>query len=102
MACGKSVIASQAGGAAELFADNENALGHPSGNAAALGQQILRLVRDAALRQRLGKAGRASAEQLYQGQRLAKELLALYREISSRAAGREPGTAIQPPVPAIR
>ena len=75
------MIASQAGGAAELFIDGEDAVGHPSGDPAALARQIERLRRDEGLRRALGKAGRATAERLFEGQRLGRELLALYREI---------------------
>jgi glycosyltransferase involved in cell wall biosynthesis len=82
MACGKAVIASQAGGACELFIDGEDALGHPPGNAAALAQQMLLLAGDDGLRQRLGKAGRATAERSHSGDRLARELLAVYREVA--------------------
>jgi glycosyltransferase involved in cell wall biosynthesis len=81
MACGKAVVASQAGGACELFEDGENALSHPRGDADALAQQILRLVDDRELRRRLGSAGRRTAEQRFSGTRLAQELLAVYREI---------------------
>lgn len=83
MACGAAVIASQAGGASEIFSDGEDALGHPPGDAAVLAQQILRLASDQALRRRLGQAGRATAERLYHGTRLANELVALYRKISN-------------------
>ena len=83
MACEKAVVASQAGGAAELFTDGENALGHPPGDAAALALQIRRLAVDPALRLRLGKAARQTAQQLYQRARLAGELMAVYRAIGS-------------------
>jgi glycosyltransferase involved in cell wall biosynthesis len=86
MACSKAVVASQGGGAAELFTDGENALGHPPGDAGALARQIERLSRDQPLRNKLGKSGRATAELHYHGQRLASELLDLYREV----AGVEP------------
>jgi glycosyltransferase involved in cell wall biosynthesis len=86
MACGKAVIASQAGGAAELFTDGENALAHRPGDSAELARQIERLTGDEGLRTRLGKAGRATAEIHYHGKRLAAELLDLYRE----AAGDTP------------
>jgi glycosyltransferase involved in cell wall biosynthesis len=81
MACGKAVIASQAGGAAELFTDGENALGHPPGNALELSHQMLRLVNDPALRNRLGTAGRTTAVGRYNTQRLAQELVSVYVEI---------------------
>jgi glycosyltransferase involved in cell wall biosynthesis len=96
MACGKAVIASQAGGAAELFVDGEDALAHPPGDAAALARQIGRLSRDEELRSALGNAGRGTAERLYQGPRLARELLAVYREIGGLAPDTESRAAIRP------
>jgi len=78
MACGRAVIACQAGGAAELFVDGENAVAHSPGDAAGLASQILRLARDPELRGRLGRAGRAEAERLYHDRRLAQELLGVY------------------------
>jgi glycosyltransferase involved in cell wall biosynthesis len=81
MACEKVVVASQAGGAAELFTDGENALGHVPGDAASLARQIRKLVLDPALRLRLGRAARQTS-QLYQRARLAEELRAVYRSVS--------------------
>ncbi len=88
MACGKAVIASQAGGAQELFVDGQTALGHPSGDATALAQQIRRLASDSQLRQELGAAGRANVEKHYHGKRLAGELLSIYGQLADAAAGR--------------
>ena len=88
MACGKPVIASQAGGAAELF-DGENGLAHSPGDAVMLASQIQRLGGDPELRRRLGGAGRATAERLYTGKRLANELIAVYREIRGELGGLE-------------
>jgi glycosyltransferase involved in cell wall biosynthesis len=91
MACGKAVIASQAGGATELFVDGENAVAHPPGDAAILAKHISRLASDPDLRARLGAAGRATAQRLWNGQRLAKELLAVY----ARAAAPSGPAALQ-------
>ena len=88
MASGKPVIAAQAGGAAELFTDGENALGHPPGDAAALALEIERLSRDPELRDKLGKAGRTTAELNYHGRRLAAQLLDLYRDLAGEAPAR--------------
>lgn len=85
MACGKAVIVGQAGGAAELFVDGENALAHAPKDAADLARQIERLVRDEELRKKLGKAGRETAECRFAGERLAGELLAVYEETMGRA-----------------
>jgi len=92
MACGTPVIVSAAGGASELFDEGENALSHSPGDADGLAQQILRLSGDQELRRRLGAAGRVTAEQHYTGRRLAKELIALYREIRGEQEGLEPGS----------
>jgi glycosyltransferase involved in cell wall biosynthesis len=81
MASGKPVIASQAGGAAELFTDDENALGHRPGDADTLARQIARLAADPVLRERIGRAGRSTTELHFGGQRLAQELTAVYQEI---------------------
>jgi glycosyltransferase involved in cell wall biosynthesis len=96
MASGKAVIASQAGGAAELFIDGENALAHQPGDSAGLARQIERLVQDAALREALGKAGRATAEQLFHGPRLAEELLGFYREVGGESTEPRPAAVSEP------
>jgi len=81
MACGKAVIASAAGGATELFEENRDAVSHQPGDAAGLAEQIGRLAADPALRRRLGKAGRVTAERMFHGKRLSGKLLAIYGEI---------------------
>ncbi|MGP0073325.1 MAG: glycosyltransferase family 4 protein [Bryobacteraceae bacterium] len=85
MACGRPVIASQAGGAAELFVDGENALAHAPGDSIGLARQIERLGRDPKLRSQLGEAGRKTVERHYHGKRLAAELLSLYRDTVGNA-----------------
>lgn len=95
MACGKPVIASQAGGAAELIVDDENALAHVPGDAAALAHQIERLARSADLRERLGRAGRGEAEQKYHRGRLAEQLLSVYGTVSGRPTLRDAGAPLE-------
>jgi len=89
MACGKAVIASQAGGAAELFSDGHDAVGHPPGDAAALARQIGCLASDHALRGHLGAAGRQTAERLFHRERLTSGLLEVYREARGKAGPAE-------------
>jgi glycosyltransferase involved in cell wall biosynthesis len=82
MACGRAVICSSAGGAAELISEGKDALAHPPGDDAALAQRILELVRDPELRSRLGRAGRITAERRFDRRRLPQELIPLYRKLS--------------------
>ena len=77
MACGRAVIASEAGGAAELFEAGIDALGHAPGDAARLAERIALLATDWSLRARLGAAGRATAERRFNRARLASELIPL-------------------------
>src|SRR3989454_5440500 len=80
MACGRALIASHAGGAAEVLELGENALGHPPGDAAALAERIAELASNPGLRARLGKAGRATAESCFDRGRLAKDWVLIYRQ----------------------
>jgi glycosyltransferase involved in cell wall biosynthesis len=96
MACGRAVVAMAEGGAAELFADGEDALGCPPRDPAALASALTRLVVDAGLRERLGRAGRASAEARFDRTRLADAWASVYDRRSPAAAPSAPG-----PSPAV-
>jgi glycosyltransferase involved in cell wall biosynthesis len=86
MACGKPVIASRAGGAAEIIEASGAALFHRPGDAADLANQITQLAGDLAKRQCLGRAGRAAAERLFARPRLAQELIPIYQRVASAGA----------------
>jgi glycosyltransferase involved in cell wall biosynthesis len=81
MACGRAVIASNAGGAAEVFDANINALGHAPGDVIALAEQMEELIANPELRARLGAAGRATVEERFDRVRLARELVPIYRGV---------------------
>ena len=83
MASGKPVIASSAGGAAEIVERAGGALLHRPGDSAELADLIMRLVRDPCERACLGCAGRASAERLFARPRLAQELIPIYNRVAS-------------------
>lgn len=78
MACERAVVASNAGGAREIFTPGVDALGHEPGNVAELAAAIDTLARDAALRRRLGAAGRRSAVRRFDRVRLAGQLAPVY------------------------
>jgi glycosyltransferase involved in cell wall biosynthesis len=80
MACGRAVIAANAGGATELFTDSHDALGVAPNDAPALSAAIVRLARDQALRETLGKNARTTAEQKFSLARMGQEILALYND----------------------
>ena len=81
MACRKPVVVSRAGGASELIEPGVNALAFTPGEAAELARCIEELVRDANLRERLGRAGRSIAEQRFHRRRMASELTPIYESL---------------------
>jgi glycosyltransferase involved in cell wall biosynthesis len=86
MASRRPVIASRAGGAAEIVEASGAALFHRPGDAADLANQIAQLAGDSARRQCLGGAGRAAAERLFARPRLAQELIPIYERVASAGA----------------
>lgn len=83
MACGRSVIVSDAGGAREIATGGVNALVHPPGDADALADRIAQLAADLASRQRLGEAGRATAVERFARTRLAAALIPIYESLGT-------------------
>jgi glycosyltransferase involved in cell wall biosynthesis len=80
MACGRAVIASDAGGAREIFTEGVDALSHAPGSAESLAGRIADLARDADARGRMGLEGRRTAERRFDRTRLAADLLPVYQQ----------------------
>lgn len=85
MACGRAVIASDAGGAREVFTPGVDALIHAPGNVEALAARIVELARDPQARLRIGRAGRQTAERRFDRARLAADLLPVYQKAAAHA-----------------
>ena len=84
MACGRAVIVSNAGGAAELVTPGVDAFAHVPGDAGDLAAQIATLAGDVKLRARIGRSARATAERSFDRARLATELIPIYRAAGER------------------
>ena len=83
MACRRALIASRGGGANEIIRDGVNALAHTPGHAEDLAGLIVRLAHDPKLREKLGEAGRQTAERHFDRARLGLELAPIYQSIMS-------------------
>jgi glycosyltransferase involved in cell wall biosynthesis len=88
MACGRPVVATTMGGMPEVVVDGEVGLLVPPGDPVALAAALQRLVGDARLRRRLGRAGRERAIQQYAHHTVAQQNLAVYAEVIKRQHGR--------------
>jgi glycosyltransferase involved in cell wall biosynthesis len=86
MACGRAVVVSGGGGAAELVSPGEDALVRDAGRASALAERIGELARDPALRTALGVRAEQSARRRFARARLADQLMPIYRQLSVRVA----------------
>ncbi|MDL2337169.1 MAG: glycosyltransferase [Pseudomonadota bacterium] len=80
-ACEKPVVVSDAEGLAEVTRHEETGLIVPRDHAAAAADALTRLVRDEALRIRLGRAGRARVLQHYTWDRSLDRMIEVYRAV---------------------
>jgi glycosyltransferase involved in cell wall biosynthesis len=85
MAAGLPVVASAVGGVPEIVADGATGLLVPPGNVAALAAALEQLLADAALRRRLGAAGRERARARFDLAGLRRAHLELYARELARA-----------------
>ncbi|HEV3486646.1 MAG TPA: glycosyltransferase family 4 protein, partial [Vicinamibacterales bacterium] len=86
MACGRAVITSAAGGAAELITPDTDAIVHRPGDVEGLCAAIARLAGSPALRSQLGERARASALKRFNRRRLVAEVLDVYERAAAHAA----------------
>jgi glycosyltransferase involved in cell wall biosynthesis len=82
MACARPVLVSQAGGAAELFIDGQDALGVAPGSVEGLARALRSLAEAPGLRQELGAAARQTAVRRFSRERLGREALPLYTALA--------------------
>jgi glycosyltransferase involved in cell wall biosynthesis len=80
MACGRPVVVSRAGGAAEIA--QGGAVFHAPGNSTELAERIGELAADHERRARLGREGRATATRLFSRARLCETLLPVYESLA--------------------
>ena len=85
MASGKPIVSTNKGGPSETVADGVTGYLVPPEDAAGLALQVIALLENAALRTRMGTAGRARVEQLFS----VKAMAAHYMQIVERVLNRQ-------------
>ena len=86
MACGRAVLVSAAGGAAELARHEEDALTFPPGDADALACAVARCASDEILRARLGVAARRTAARRFDPDVFTQAFLDVYTRTARRGS----------------
>jgi glycosyltransferase involved in cell wall biosynthesis len=91
MACAKPVVATAAGGIPEVVVDGETGLLVPPRDDRALAAAVVRLLRDEALRARMGAAGLARVRNHFSAERMVRDTLAVYQDAvqAGTRAGKE-------------
>lgn len=84
MACGRPVVVSKGGGAAELLTDSVDALTVTPNSVEELARAVRRLVEDARLRDSLGTAARRTAEGQFDANHYGTRLCRVYQQVTSR------------------
>jgi glycosyltransferase involved in cell wall biosynthesis len=90
MACGVPVVATTAGAFPEVIEDGVTGLLVPPADAPALADAIARLMGDAALRRRMGEAGRTRIEEHFTWRQTALKTAALYEEVLGASLSPQP------------
>lgn len=84
MACGRAVVAAEAGGARELFTPGIDAMGHRPGDVEGLAACLRELAPSADRRAALGRAARLTALRRFDRTRLAGQLVPVYERALAR------------------
>jgi len=94
MACARPIVATRAGGIPEIVDDGVSGLLVPPRDDAALAAAIVRTLKDAGLRQRLGDAGLARVRARFTVERMIEQTAAVYARVAGRPRAKD--TARQP------
>jgi glycosyltransferase involved in cell wall biosynthesis len=81
MACGKPVVATAVGGIPEVVVHEETGLLVPPRDPPAMAAAIVRLLRDAGLRQQMGEAGLARVRTHFTAETMVKNTLRVYQQV---------------------
>jgi glycosyltransferase involved in cell wall biosynthesis len=88
LAAGRPVVATRVGGVPDVVREGEDGFLVEAGATEELAQRLAELARDPALRERMGRQGRARVLPRYAVDRLVDDVDRLYRSLLSAAGGR--------------
>lgn len=83
-ACGLPIVTTDTPGCREVVVDGDNGLLVPVRDSDALAAALKKLLLDTALRQRMGERSRVMAENEFSAERVIRETLAVYFQLSNR------------------
>lgn len=81
MAAGKPVVATTAGGIPEVVVDGETGFLVPPRDPHAMAEALVKLLKDSALRQQMGQAGRLRARRRFSAERMVQDTVRVYTRV---------------------
>jgi glycosyltransferase involved in cell wall biosynthesis len=91
MACGKAVVATKSGGITEVVRDGDTGLLVDRGDAKALSEALLGLLRDERLSSKMGESGARRAREMFAWERVADDLGSVYAETPASRSDEDRG-----------
>ena len=88
MSAGVAVVASDAGGIPDIVEHERNGLLFAAGDARGLGDALVRMLDDGAMRPRLARAGRERVKSRFSVQRMSRRYMEVYNRVLSARGGR--------------
>jgi L-malate glycosyltransferase len=82
MACGKPIVATATGGIPEDVVDGQTGMLVPPRDHEAIASAIVKLLKDPAMRQRMGAAGLARVRQKFSAERMVRDTLRVYQRVA--------------------
>jgi glycosyltransferase involved in cell wall biosynthesis len=82
MACGKPIVATATGGIPEVVVDGQTGMLVPPRDHEAMASAIVKLLKDPAMRQRMGAAGLARVRQKFSADRMVRDTLRVYQRVA--------------------
>jgi glycosyltransferase involved in cell wall biosynthesis len=82
MACGRPIVATTAGGMPEVVEDGHTGILVPPRDHVAMAEAIVRLLKDEALRRRMGAAGLSLAHARFSAERMVQDTVRVYERVA--------------------
>jgi glycosyltransferase involved in cell wall biosynthesis len=102
MAAAKPIVAAQEGGLGEIIADGVTGFSVPENDIEGFATAVITLIRDPALRNSLGIAGRERAKRLFAVDKMVDQLESIYRRVLKSDTITTKSRAEMPPAVAVK
>ena len=95
MACGRAVVASDLGGAAEIVSSGVDGLTHKPSDANGLARQLKLLAMNPSLRAKLGREGRITAERRFDRTMFVRKIVSIHQTLLEHSRIRRSGSSYE-------